>query len=422
MVEVHDFQYRGNEFYCEEVPVKKIAEQVGTPVYIYSHKILIEHFRKLDQALAFVPHLICYSVKSNSNLAVCRALANAGAGFDIVSGGELLRALKAGADPKKVVFAGVGKTEEEIKLALQKRILFFTVESEAELRLIAKVAEGLGKKAPIAVRINPDVDPQTHKYISTGKSESKFGLDIERAKNLYREAKKMASVNPVGIQMHIGSQITTPQPYVEALQKMTVWIEELRKEGIKFKYFDIGGGLGIIYSKEQPSTPDQFASAVRPFLEKLGLTIIMEPGRFIAGNAGILVTKVIYVKDNPVKKFVIVDAGMNDLIRPSLYGAYHEIVPAVKNSAAEMKADIVGPVCESGDFFAKERQIPEIHENQYLVLMGAGAYGFTMASNYNTRPRAAEVMVNGADFAVIRERETFKQLIAGEKIPAWLEK
>lgn len=417
---IHEFQYLGKELFCEEVSVKAIAEKVGTPVYIYSYKTLVEHYQKLDQALSFVPHLVCYSVKSNSNLAVCRTLADAGAGFDIVSGGELYRVLKAGADPKKVVFAGVGKTEEEIEAALKKGILFFTVESEPELEEIAAGARRLKKKAPIAIRVNPEVDPKTHKYITTGKSESKFGLDIVRAKEMYRHAARNKNLNFVGIQMHIGSQIVTTEPYVEALQKMLPWIEELRREKVPLKYFDIGGGLGIIYAKEEPATPLQFAQAVRPYLEKCGLTVILEPGRFIAGNAGILVTKVIYIKENPVKRFVIVDAGMNDLIRPSLYGAHHEIVPAVKNSSAEMVADIVGPVCESGDFFAKDRKIPEVHPNQYLVLMGAGAYGFAMASNYNTRPRAAEVMVKGNQFAVVRERENVAQLIQGEKIPSWL--
>lgn len=417
---IHEFQYRGAELFCEEVSVRDIAQKVGTPVYIYSYKTLVEHFQKLDAALSFVPHLVCYSTKSNPNLAVCRALAQAGSGFDIVSVGELYRVLKAGADPKKVVFAGVGKTETEIAEALRRRILFFSVESEAEMRQIARVAEQMKKKASVAVRVNPDVDPQTHTYIATGKAETKFGLDIESAKNLYREMAGNAFVKPIGIQMHIGSQIVSTQPYIEAVQKMIPLVEELRRSGIPLKYFDIGGGLGIIYSKEEPATPIQFAEAVRPYIENLGLTIILEPGRFVAGNAGILVTQVVYIKENPVKKFVIVDAGMNDLIRPSLYGAYHEIVPVFKNSTSEMTADIVGPVCEAADFFAKDRKIPQVHENQYLALLGAGAYGFSMASNYNTRPRAAEVMVKGNVFAVVRERESLKQLVTGEKFPLWL--
>jgi len=401
------FKYVDDEYFCEGVSVKKIAEEVGTPAFIYSQSALIDHYSQLDRALSFVPHTICYSTKCNSNIAVCRTLAQAGSGFDIVSEGELYRVLKAGADPKKIVFAGVGKTKQEIETALKKKILCFTVESEPELRLIAQVAERLNKKGAIAIRVNPDVDPMTHKYISTGKGESKFGVDIERAKRLYSEAKGLKSIKIVGIQMHIGSQITTPKPYVDALEKLVTLIKELKKEGIRLKYLDIGGGLGIVYQNEKPATAEEFAQAIRPYIENLGLTLLLEPGRFIAGNAGILVTKVIHVKESTEKKFVIVDAGMNDLIRPSLYEAYHEILPVQQNSSSEeILVDVVGPVCETGDFFAKNRNLPATDENEYLLIKSAGAYAFTMSSNYNSRPRAVEVLVNQDQFAVIREIAT----------------
>lgn len=418
---VESFQIKENQYYCEDVAIKKIVEQVGTPAFIYSQNYFVNRFEELDKALSFIPHMICYSVKTNSNIAVCRALAEAGSGFDIVSGGELQRVLRAGVDPKKVVFAGVGKTEEEIELALNCDILFFTVESEPELRMISKVAQRIGKKGPVALRVNPDVDPQTHKYITTGKAESKFGLDIVRAKNLFKEAMELPSIDVVGIQMHIGSQITKTQPYVDAIRKMTFWIEEIQKEGIDIKYFDIGGGLGIVYDDEKPATAVEFAEAIRPLVENLGLTLLMEPGRFIAGNAGVLVSKVVYLKENPTKKFVIVDAAMNDLIRPSLYEAYHEVCSVEQNhNGNEVVADIVGPICETGDFFAKDRKIPDVQEGELILVKSAGAYGFTMASNYNTRPRAVEVMVKGDQFSVIKERETVDQLLAGEKLPDWL--
>ncbi len=414
------FQVKNNEYHCENVSVKEIVQKVGTPAFIYSQNYFVDRFKELDEAFSYVPHLICYSVKTNSNIAVCKTLSDAGSGFDIVSGGELQRVLKAGVDPQKVVFAGVGKTEDEIELAINTGILFFTVESEPELRLIAQVAERLGKKGPVAIRVNPDVDPQTHKYITTGKAESKFGLDIDRAKQLFNEAKGLSSIDVVGIQMHIGSQITKTSPYVDAIKKMLVWIEDIRTQGIDLKYFDIGGGLGIVYEEEQPATAAEFAEAIRPLIEDLGLTLMMEPGRFIAGNAGVLVSKVIYIKENPTKKFVIVDAAMNDLIRPSLYEAYHEITTVDQNkNGSEMVADIVGPICETGDFFAKARSIPVVEEGELILVKSAGAYGFTMASNYNTRPRAVEVLVNGDKYSVIKERENVDQLIAGEKFPEW---
>ncbi len=415
------FEYQNNEMYCEQVPIQKIIKEVGTPAFIYSQTHFVDRFKELDEALSFVPHLICYSVKTNSNIAVCRVLAQAGSGFDIVSGGELQRVLKAGVDPQKVVFAGVGKTEEEIELAIKSNILFFTVESEPELRLIAKVGARLKKKGAVAIRVNPDVDPQTHKYITTGKAESKFGLDFVRAKELFKEAKGLDAIEVVGIQMHIGSQITKTQPYVDAIKKMLHWIEEIKKEGIALKYLDIGGGLGIVYKDEKPATAKEFAQAIGPYVQYLGLTLFMEPGRFIAGNAGVLATQVIYIKENPTKKFVIVDAAMNDLIRPTLYEAYHEILPVSENqSQKEMVADIVGPVCETGDFFAKERKIAQVKEKDLLVIKSAGAYGFTMASNYNTRPRAVEVLVHQDKYAVIRARETVQELISNEKFPGWL--
>ncbi len=417
---MHDFKYRGKELYCEDTPVARIAADVGTPVYVYSYNTLVDHYRKIDKAFASIDHLICYSVKANSNIAVLRALLREGAGLDIVSEGELYRAQKARADMAKIVFAGVGKSASEIEKALLAGILCFTVESEAELDLIEETAERLGKKAPISVRVNPDVDAKTHRYISTGKKQSKFGIDFAGALKMYRRTAKSAFLTPVGVQTHIGSQITSTKPYVQAIRKVMPFVNKIRKEGIDLKFFDIGGGLGIIYDDEKPSTAEEFARAVLPDLHKLGLKVLLEPGRFICGNAGILVCKVEFLKKVPGKTFVIVDAGMNDLIRPSLYDAFHQIVPVINNKKGTVKADIVGPVCESGDFFAKNRYINAITRGELLAIMGAGAYGFTMASNYNSRPRCPEVIVHGDTFFVIRQRESLEQIVGMEKIPNFL--
>lgn len=411
---MHDFRYIRNRLYCEETSVQKIVDVVGTPVYIYSKKTLLDHYHKLDIAFNSIPHIICYSVKSNSNLSVCKTLVDAGAGLDIVSGGELFRAKKIGADPKKIVFAGVGKTEQEIIEALKSGILFFTIESIPELHLINRIAKKLHRKAPFALRINPEIDIETHKYVATGKKGTKFGLDLANAMWLYNQHHKYPYTVPIGIQMHIGSQITNPTPYVKAIKKILPFVMRLKKTIQSLRYLDIGGGLGIIYENEKPTTAQEFADVVLPLVKDLGLTIILEPGRFIAGNAGILVTKVLYVKQTPDKTFIIVDSGMNDLIRPTLYHAYHEIVPVLKRNGKSIIADIVGPVCESGDFFAIDRRIHMPQEGELLAIMGTGAYGFSMSSNYNSRPRSAEVLVDKDKFHIIRKRESYEDLIKNE--------
>jgi len=413
---MHDFKYVDNKLFCEGVPISKIIKQVGTPAYIYSSATLLNHYKKLDEAFKSIPHIICYSVKSNSNIAICKLLVKSGSGLDIVSGGELFRAKKAGVNPNKIVYAGVGKTEEEIRNALKAGILFFTVESLPELHLINETAKKLKCKAPIVLRINPEVDPHTHGYIATGKKGTKFGLDIATSRWIYRQHHKFPYIQPVGIQIHIGSQITSPRPYVEAIKKIMPLVEELKNSIKTIKYLDIGGGLGIIYENEKPSTAQEFSKAVLPLIKNTGLTLVLEPGRFIAGNAGILVTKVLYIKTTEYKSFVIVDGGMNDLIRPSLYHAYHEIVPVIKNHDRAITSDVVGPVCESGDFFALNRKITKPKQSDLVAIMGAGAYGFSMSSNYNSRPRAVEVLVSKNSFKVIRKRETYEDLIKNEKI------
>lgn len=417
---MHDFKFKKGELHCEGVPLGKIAREAGTPLYVYSSETLTNHYRRLDKAFGSVPHMICYSVKSNSNIAICRALAREGAGFDIVSGGELRRVLKAGASPDEVVFAGVGKTAEEIAAALKKGILFFTVESVGELEAIGAAAGRLRRTARVAVRVTPDVDARTHHYITTGRKKNKFGLDPERARLAYEKMLGMKWIDPVGIQMHIGSQITETEPYVKAIRRLRPLIRRVGNMGIYLKYFDIGGGLGIVYDEETPSTARKFASAVLPEIEGLGMFLVLEPGRFIAGNAGVMLTRVLYVKRSFGKTFVVVDAAMNDLIRPSLYDAYHRIVPVKRGGRRKIVADVVGPVCESGDFFAKERKMAEPEPGDLLAVMSAGAYGFSMSSNYNSRRRAAEVLVKGRRFEVIRERESYGDLTRLEKIPDYL--
>ena len=411
------FHYENGDLYCEEVLVGDIAKEIGTPVYIYSHRTIVEHYRKLDKALESLDNLICFSMKSNSNLAVAKSLANEGSGADIVSGGELFRAIKAGFPPDKIVFAGVGKTDEEIEYALKTGILMFNIESITEARAINRVAVRMGKKAKIALRINPDVDAKTHKHITTGKKENKFGLAIEDAVEFFTEADSMSNLEMTGVHAHIGSQITTTAPYVESIGRLAELLDELEKVGIKIETLNIGGGLGIIYNEENPSTAQQFAEAILPLVKPTGRKLIMEPGRFIVGNAGILVTRVTYIKPSGSKLFVIVDAGMNDLIRPALYESYHSIRPIKMNNAGEMVVDVVGPICESADCFAKERKIESVEEGDLLAIFSAGAYGFVMASNYNSRPRPAEVLVIGGKYYTVRKRENYDDLINGEIIP-----
>lgn len=415
------FRYQGESFCCEEVPVAAIAAEVGTPCYLYSHRMLVEGYRTLDQAFSGLPHVICYAMKANANLAILRTFVDEGGGVDIVSGGELFRALRAGADPHKMVFAGLGKTAGEIEAALQAGILLFNVESQQELAAIQAVAAKLGKQAPVALRVNPDVDPKTHPYISTGLRQSKFGIPIQEALAMYRGMRPLPNLDPVGVHAHIGSQITEVGPFRESVSKLVDLVTALRQDGFDIRYLDIGGGLGIRYHDEGPPPPAEYAQTLRPLLSDLGCTVLMEPGRWLVGNAGILVTQVLYTKANEDKKFLVVDGGMNDLIRPSLYNAYHAIVPVVRpaNGQPQTRLDVVGPICESGDFLAKERLLPPCQPGDLLAVMSAGAYGFAMASNYNARPRAAEVMVKGDTFAVVRRRETYEDLIRGESIPTW---
>lgn len=416
------FHYENNRLYCEEVLVSDIAEEVGTPFYLYSHRTLVEHYRKLDKALESIDHLICFSLKSNASLAVCRSLVNEGSGADIVSGGELYKAIKAGFKPQNIVFAGVGKTEAEIEYALNSEILMFNVESMSEAMTIGCVAGRLNKKARIAFRINPDVDAGTHKHITTGKKENKFGLAIDKAVDYYIEATKMPNLDVIGVQAHIGSQIISTTPYVESINRLAKLINDLDEAGIKIQTLNIGGGLGIIYNEENPSTAQQFADAILPLVKPTGRRLIIEPGRFIVGNAGILVTKVIYIKPIETKTFVIVDAGMNDLIRPALYDSYHSIRPVKIESTDAFVVDVVGPICESSDCFAKERRIPIVKEGDLLSIFSAGAYGFVMSSNYNARPKVVEVMAIDDKYYITRRRETYDDLINGEVIPEELMK
>lgn len=417
------FEYREGELYCEDVPINRIAKEVGTPCYIYSHATLVRHIRAYDQAFSNIPHLIAFAMKANSNLAILRLMAKEGSGADIVSGGELFRALKAGIPPSKIVFAGVGKSPDEIREALQADILMFNVESPAEIRAINDVAASMGKPARIALRINPDVDPKTHPYISTGMKKSKFGIAADRALEEYRAAAALSHIDVCGVHAHIGSQLTDVTPFVDSLKKVVALLETLKSQGIDIRYLNIGGGLGITYAEEKPPLPHELADAVSPLVKDLGVTLVMEPGRVIVGNAGVLVTTVLYEKTGETKRFAIVDAAMNDLIRPSLYGAYHEIRPVNQQAGLRTKQlmDVVGPVCESGDFLAKDRMLASVKPGELLAVMSAGAYGFVMASNYNSRPRAPEVLVKGADFHVIRARETYDDLIKGETIPEFLQ-
>ena len=414
------FEYRDGELFAEGVPVRRIAREAGTPVYIYSLATLRRHFRVFDQAFAPLPHLICFSMKSNSNLALLRLFVREGGGFDIVSGGELFRALKAGADPGKIVFSGVGKRAEEMRSALEAGILMFNVESEQELSLLNEVARGLGKKAPISLRVNPDVDPQTHPYISTGMKKSKFGIDIKRSVEEYKRALSLPHIEVIGIDCHIGSQITSIPPFVDALSKVREYLDGVLTGSLgrgTIRYLDLGGGLGIRYQDEEPPHPEDYARALIRELKGLEVTLILEPGRVIVGNAGILVSEVLYIKETDEKKFVVVDGGMNDLIRPALYGSYQAIRPVVQRDGEKIIADVVGPVCESGDFFAKDREMTRPEPGELLAVMSAGAYGFSMASNYNSRPRPAEVLVDGEGFYLIRSRETLEDLVRGESVP-----
>jgi diaminopimelate decarboxylase len=435
---MHHFRYTGPNLQCESVDLAEIARLYGTPTYVYSASTMADNYTRLASGLAGLDLQICYAMKANSSLAILRHFANLGAAFDLVSGGEVRRALAAGANIKSSVFAGVGKTEAEIKLALEHGIFAFHVESEPEIARINHVAGKLGGKAPIAIRINPDVDAHTHAKITTGKSDNKFGIPLTQAAAAYEAAARYPNILIKGAQMHIGSQLTSLAPFVEAVKKIAPFVAELKaKYGIT--YWSIGGGIGIIYkdalasgdpawwsaqpAETRPLTPEAYGEALKPLLAPLGLKILLEPGRYLVGNAGVLLTRVEFLKRGKGKNFLIVDAAMNDLVRPAMYDSYHEIVPLRRDSArAALTADVVGPVCESGDCFAKDRILQEVGEGEFIALMSAGAYGFTMSSRYNTRNLTAEVLVQGAASDLINVRETFEQQIQNEKLPAFLTK
>ena len=410
------FPYRHGRLHCEGVSLATLADAVGTPAYVYSKAALLESYAAYDAAFKDVPHVICYAIKANSNLGVISTLAKAGAGADIVSGGELQRALRAGVAARKIIFSGVGKTREEMREALKADILMFNVESLSELRALDEVARELGTRAPVALRVNPDVDPQTHKYISTGLKTSKFGIPYTQALAAYEEAAKLAGIEVVGAQMHIGSQLTKSAPFADATARLAALVKTLRERRIRISLVDLGGGLGIRYRDETPPSHAEYATVVLPALRELNATVVLEPGRSIVGNAGALLTRVLYRKTTEAKQFVVVDAAMNDLIRPAFYDAYHEILPVAepRSGAVRETVDVVGPICESGDFFAKDRTIAQAAEGDLLAVMSAGAYGFVMASNYNTRPRPVEVLVDGDRYTIVRRRETFEDLVAGE--------
>ncbi|MEW6186018.1 MAG: diaminopimelate decarboxylase [Thermodesulfobacteriota bacterium] len=414
---MHFFQYKKTRLYAEAVPVETIANQVGTPCYIYSQSTLERHFKAFDQAFSKTPHLICYSQKANSNLALLSLFGSLGGGTDIVSGGELFRALKAGIPPQRIVYSGVGKTPEEIRYALKEKILLLNIESPEELKLVNDIAGRMKRKAPIGIRINPDIDPKTHPYVSTGLKKNKFGIGIHQSLEEYRLARELPHIQIEGIDFHLGSQLLEIDPFCEAIQKIKKLIVQLQNLDIEVRYLDLGGGLGITYSEEGPPHPKAYAQAVLKELGRIPYTLILEPGRVLVGNAGILVTKVLYLKKGEEKNFIIVDAGMNDLLRPSLYGSYHHIQPVVRRPLAPIRADVVGPICESGDFLGKDRSLPLPRSGELLAVMSAGAYGFSMSSNYNSRPRVAEVLVNGNRFEIVRSRETYRQLTALERIP-----
>jgi diaminopimelate decarboxylase len=417
---MHHFQYKGDELYCEDVPVQLIAEKIGTPCYIYSHATLSHHFMVFDSAFKDVEHLTCFSVKANSNVAILKLFGSMGSGMDIVSGGELYRARKASIAPERIVYSGVGKTIEEIDYALREKILMFNIESTQELEQINRRAGAMKTRAAISLRINPDIDPNTHPYISTGMKKNKFGISIDSALKAYEKARSLKNIEILGLDCHIGSQLTDVSPFVDALKRLRALVTRLRETGIHIRYLDLGGGLGIVYDQEAPPQPHEYARAILRELENIDCTLIFEPGRVIVGNAGILVTKVLYTKRTQSKNFIIADGAMNDLLRPSLYGSYHYIQPVMRSQKETEIVDVVGPICESGDFLARDRGMPMPAAGDYLTVMSAGAYGFSMASNYNSRLRPPEVLVRGGQYFVIRQRESWEDLVRPETIPDFL--
>lgn len=421
---MNHFEYKGNNLHCEEVPLATIAAECGTPAYVYSHATFARHFEVFDEALASVPHLVCFSVKANSNIAILHLLGSLGCGADIVSGGELVRALRAGIAADKIVFSGVGKSAAEMRAALEAGILCFNVESMAELELLNTTAGEMGKRAPVSLRINPDVDAKTHPYISTGLQKNKFGIPWTKAEESYKRAASMQHVDVTGVDCHIGSQLVDTEPFVAASEKLAVLVDALFAQGIPITHLDVGGGLGIPYSEpgeDKPPSPASYGEALLgplTCLRKHNIKLLCEPGRVIAGNAGVLLTKVLYCKESEVKKFAITDAAFNDLMRPSLYDAYHPIRPVVRHNDREtVVSDVVGPICESGDFFARDRELVEVRGDELLAIGSSGAYGFSMSSNYNSRPRVCEILVKGDKYYVIRKRETVEQMLENESIP-----
>ena len=410
------FTYKNNELFCDEVPIKKIVEEYGTPVYIYSKKFFIDRYNEFAKAFNDIPHDIFYASKSNFNLSVIKTFYDLGSGIDVNSEGELLRALKAGVKPEKIILSGVGKTAGEIELALKNNLLMIKAESDQEIYLINEIASKLNVTAPVAIRVNPDVDAETHPYISTALSENKFGIHSSHALELFKEEKKLKNIRYTGIDMHLGSQITKMEPYVEAIEKLSELYFEVKSEGIDLQHFDVGGGIGIKYYNEKTFTVNEISDKVVSILKKLNCHVFFEPGRFLVANGGTLITRVIYTKNNNLKNFIIIDAAMNDLLRPSIYKAYHHIQPVeLFNNRKNITADIAGPICESGDYFAKEREITESNRDEYLAVMSAGAYGMVMSSNYNGRRRPPEVLVDNSKFKLIRSRETFEHLMYDEE-------
>jgi diaminopimelate decarboxylase len=419
---MHYFSYKNGQLYAEDVPLSEIAQEVGTPTYVYSQATLERHYRAFSQAFEGVDHLVCLAVKANSNRAVIATLARQGAGADIVSGGELTRCLAAGVPPERIVYSGVGKSLAEMELALTAGILMFNIESSQELMVLDEVAGRLGVKAPVSLRVNPDVDAQTHPKITTGLAKNKFGLDMEAAFAQYQEAANLANVELKGISCHIGSQLTKVEPFADALERVAVLVGRLKGAGIELSLLDLGGGLGITYHDEQPPSPAQYAEALTGRVGSMGLKLVLEPGRAIVGNAGVLLARVLFTKDTPAKHFIIVDAAMNDLVRPAMYDSFHALLPVVEDALRpKVVADVVGPICETGDFLARDREMRDLERGDLLAVMSAGAYGFSMASTYNSRPRAAEVMVNGDRWSVVRRRETAEELMRGERLPDWME-
>lgn len=419
---MHHFKYRQNELYCEDVPVGKIAAEIGTPFYLYSHSTLTRHFKVFNEAFEGIERLVCFSAKANTNLAVLRLFATLGCGLDIVSGGELYRGLQAGFASDRIVYSGVGKRVDEIDYALESKILMFNLESLDELKLINERAGSLNRRAPVAIRVNPNVDPKTHPYIATGLKKNKFGIDTEAAIEGYQMACALKNIEVIGIDCHIGSQITEVGPFEEALKSIKSLLQHLKAElGIHIGYIDMGGGLGITYADETPPSLKEYAKAFLTNLDGMDLRLILEPGRVLVGNAGILVTSVLYKKSGSGKNFIIVDAGMNDLLRPTLYKAFHAIEPVVRSETSFTVADVVGPICESGDFLAVDRSLADVKAGDLLAVMSTGAYGFVMSSNYCSRTRVAEVMVKNNRYEIVKQRETYQDLVKGEIIPSFIE-